>query len=179
MVSIYCYFYGAGNGSRTHLSTLGRSHSTDEIYPRILLYYYNKQIIKNQVLFRIFLLGMEKFHPLFQFFPSLSKVLLKNSKGITKKESDKTDTSCSKDSGTVLNKAPPRYMIQSWIQAIKERIKRKGRLPKMPWKMRNLSLLVCMELKSPMKMNKAKNPVRKCGSLGDASNRPRRTRPPR
>ena len=25
--------YGAGNGSRTHLSTLGRSHSTDELYP--------------------------------------------------------------------------------------------------------------------------------------------------
>ena len=24
---------GAGNGSRTHLSTLGRSHSTDELYP--------------------------------------------------------------------------------------------------------------------------------------------------
>ena len=28
---------GAGNGSRTHLSTLGRSHSTDELYPQILL----------------------------------------------------------------------------------------------------------------------------------------------
>ncbi len=26
---------GAGNGSRTHLLTLGRSHSTDELYPRI------------------------------------------------------------------------------------------------------------------------------------------------
>ena len=25
--------HGAGNGSRTHLSTLGRSHSTDELYP--------------------------------------------------------------------------------------------------------------------------------------------------
>ena len=27
--------YGAGNGSRTHLSTLGRSHSTDELYPHV------------------------------------------------------------------------------------------------------------------------------------------------
>ena len=27
--------FGAGNGNRTHLSTLGRSHSTDELYPLI------------------------------------------------------------------------------------------------------------------------------------------------
>ena len=82
---------------------------TREFYSIII----TNKLLKIKCFFAFFLLGMEKFHPLFQFFPSLSKVLLKNSKGITKNDSDKTDTSCSKDSGTVLNKAPPLYMIQS------------------------------------------------------------------
>lgn len=35
--------FGAGNGSRTHLSTLGRSHSTDELYPQIVFYILTKE----------------------------------------------------------------------------------------------------------------------------------------
>ena len=30
------FFVGAGNGNRTHLSSLGSSHSTDELYPRVV-----------------------------------------------------------------------------------------------------------------------------------------------
>lgn len=41
VVSSFYVFGGAADGNRTHLSSLGSSHSTDELQPHRILYYYS------------------------------------------------------------------------------------------------------------------------------------------
>ncbi len=45
------FFFGAGDGNRTHLSSLGSLHSTDELRPLMLLAQYSTKMPQTQAPF--------------------------------------------------------------------------------------------------------------------------------